>query len=393
MTAQSAAILSHTDKSANTFSDDGLASDRVSIRFIKKDGVVYAIVPNQHITLREIEIPTRSDAQARAGAPFVIEDEIAEDPAYVHVAVGPEMRPGTRLVAVVAHEQMAKWGDALINQEAGNAILLPESCAHKLAEGEAMLIDHEDSILLILHGGVGFAVEIDLFVLVIERLIVESSIKSLTIYSHRFEILIPATLRGLLNINVQPSLSDVQYEKMLAAGLSTKTLNLRHGRYAPAMSPLSVLKDWKVPGALIGALALSYLLWVLLQAVQLSSGAEALWAETETIFRQALPDVVRMVNPRAQIQARLNESGGAGDQFLILSSGLFTALENTPGSRLNALQFNAGQGRLTATVVLPSYAEIESVRRHLNALDLKLEEGSTRSADNAVVSDLQVTRQ
>ena len=393
MTAQSAAILSHTDKSANTFYDDGLASDRVSIRFIKKDGVVYAIVPNQHITLREIEIPTRSDAQARAGAPFVIEDEIAEDPAYVHVAVGPEMRPGTRLVAVVAHEQMAKWGDALINQEAGNAILLPESCAHKLAEGEAMLIDHEDSILLILHGGVGFAVEIDLFVLVIERLIVESSIKSLTIYSHRFEILIPATLRGLLNINVQPSLSDVQYEKMLAAGLSTKTLNLRQGRYAPAMSPLSVLKDWKVPGALIGALALSYLLWVLLQAVQLSSGAEALRAETETIFRQALPDVVRMVNPRAQIQARLNESGGAGDQFLILSSGLFTALENTPGSRLNALQFNAGQGRLTATVVLPSYAEMESVRRHLNALDLKLEEGSTRSAYNAVVSDLQVTRQ
>ena len=74
MTAQSAAILSHTDKSANTFYDDGLASDRVSIRFIKKDGVVYAIVPNQHITLREIEIPTRSDAQARAGAPFVIED-------------------------------------------------------------------------------------------------------------------------------------------------------------------------------------------------------------------------------------------------------------------------------------------------------------------------------
>ena len=393
MTAPSAAILSHTDKSANTFSDDGLASDRVSIRFIKKDGVVYAIVPNQHITLREIEIPTRSDAQARAAAPFVIEDEIAEDPAYVHVAVGPEMRPGTRLVAVVAHEQMAKWGDALINQEAGNAILLPESCAHKLVEGEAMLIDHEDSILLILHGGVGFAVEIDLFVLVIERLIVESSIKSLTIYSHRFEILIPATLRGLLNINVQPSLSDVQYEKMLAAGLSTKTLNLRQGRYAPAMSPLSVLKDWKVPGALIGALALSYLLWVLLQAVQLSSGAEALRAETETIFRQALPDVVRMVNPRAQIQARLNESGGAGDQFLILSSGLFTALENTPGSRLNALQFNAGQGRLTATVVLPSYAEMESVRRHLNALDLKLEEGSTRSADNAVVSDLQVTRQ
>lgn len=393
MTAPSAAILSHTDKSANTFSDDGLASDRVSIRFIKKDGVVYAIVPNQHITLREIEIPTRSDAQARAAAPFVIEDEIAEDPAYVHVAVGPEMRPGTRLVAVVAHEKMAKWGDALINQEAGNAILLPESCAHKLAEGEAMLIDHEDSILLILHGGVGFAVEIDLFALVIERLIVESSIKSLTIYSHRFEILIPATLRGLLNINVQPSLSDVQYEKMLAAGLSTKTLNLRQGRYAPAMSPLSVLKDWKVPGALIGALALSYLLWVLLQAVQLSSGAEALRAETETIFRQALPDVVRMVNPRAQIQARLNESGGAGDQFLILSSGLFTALENTPGSRLNALQFNAGQGRLTATVVLPSYAEMESVRRHLNALDLKLEEGSTRSADNAVVSDLQVTRQ
>ncbi|MDA0954522.1 MAG: type II secretion system protein GspL [Proteobacteria bacterium] len=393
MTAPSAAILSHTDKSANTFSDDGLASDRVSIRFIKKDGVVYAIVPNQHITLREIEIPTRSDAQARAAAPFVIEDEIAEDPAYVHVAVGPEMRPGTRLVAVVAHEQMAKWGDALINQEAGNAILLPESCAHKLVEGEAMLIDHEDSILLILHGGVGFAVEIDLFALVIERLIVESSIKSLTIYSHRFEILIPATLRGSLNINIQPSLSDVQYEKMLAAGLSTKTLNLRQGRYAPAMSPLSVLKDWKVPGALIGALALSYLLWVLLQAVQLSSGAEALRAETETIFRQALPDVVRMVNPRAQIQARLNESGGAGDQFLILSSGLFTALENTPGSRLNALQFNAGQGRLTATVVLPSYAEMESVRRHLNALDLKLEEGSTRSADNAVVSDLQVTRQ
>ena len=393
MTAPSASIQSTFDGSDDIFSDDGSESNGVSIRFIKKDGVTYAIVPNQHITLREIEIPTRSDAQARVAAPFAIEDEIAEDPSNLHVAAGPEVRPGTRLVAVVAHERMKAWAEVLVRQESGNAILLPESCAHNLADGEATLIDHEDSILLALHGGGGFAVDIDLFALVIERLVAEANVKTLNVYSNRIEILLPKTLRSSLSIKVQPVLSGIHYEEILSAGLFPQTLNLRQGRYAQATSLLSLVKDWKVSVALSGAVALSYLMWVLLQGVQLNSEADALRADTETLFRQALPDVVRMVNPRAQIQARLNDSGGAGDQFLLLSSGLFSALENTPGSRLNALQFNAGQSRLTATVVLPSYAEMETVRRNLNDLGLKLDEGSTRSADNVVVSDVEVTRQ
>jgi general secretion pathway protein L len=393
MTAPSAAIQSTPYGSDYIFSDDRSASVGVSIRFIKKDGVTYAIVPNQHITLREIEIPTRSDAQARAAAPFAIEDEIAEDPSNLHVAVGPEVRPSTRLVAVVAHERMRVWAEVLVRQETGNAILLPESCAHNVEDGEATLIDHEDSILLALHGGGGFALDINLFTLLIERLVAEANVKTLNVYSHRIEALLPATLRSTLSIKVQPALSGVQYEEMLATGLSPQTLNLRQGRYAEATSLLSLVKNWKVSVALIGFVAMSYLIWVLLQGVQLKNEADSLRAETETLFRQALPDVVRMVNPRAQIQARLNESGGAEDQFLLLSSGLYSALESTPGSRLNALQFNASQSRLAATVVLPSYAEMETMRRHLNALGLALNEGSTRSADNAVVSDVQVTRQ
>ncbi len=390
MTAPDVAILSAFDESDEVLSED--EASPVNIRLIKKDGLTYAIVPNQHITLREVEIPTRSEAQARAAAPFAIEDEIAEDPANVHVAVGPEVRPGNRLIAVVAHERMRVWEEALEQQQAGNAILLPESCAHTLADGEATLIDHEDSILIALQGGGGFAVEIDLFALVIERLVAEANVKTLNVYSNRIEVLLPKTLRSSLSIKVQPVLSGIHYEEILSAGLFPQTLNLRQGRYAPSTSLLSIVKEWKVSFALISIVALSYLLWVLLQGFFLNREAEALRAETETIFRQALPDVVRMVNPRAQIESRLNESSGAGDQFLLLSSGLFTALENTPGSRLNALQFNAGQGRLTATVVLPSYAEMETVRRNLTALGLQLNEGSTRSAGSDVISDIEVTR-
>ncbi|MEM6850635.1 MAG: type II secretion system protein GspL, partial [Pseudomonadota bacterium] len=75
-----------------------------------------AIVPGAHVALKVVELPAKTDAQARAAAPFLLEDDVAEDIDQSHLALGPAHAPrggedgGTaRAVAIVSRTRLAAW--------------------------------------------------------------------------------------------------------------------------------------------------------------------------------------------------------------------------------------------------------------------------------------------
>lgn len=373
---------------------EGASHARESCLLLLKNsnGVPIAVAPGCDVGLHRITIPTKSDTQARRAAPFVIEDDIAADPDIVHVAVGAVETGDSRLVGVVDHTVMASWVEDLERAKWKNATLVPEPALISTAPDELVIVDRGETVVAAFGRGEGFAIEYDLFLGLIGDVCTENTIKRIRIYSDRSESLIHR-IKGLhLVVDKFATLSDEGYQSLLVSGADEPPLNLLQGRYGVALSIIESLKNW-IPTAYIAAAVLvSSLALAVFEGVFLREEAGQLQLEVEAIFRTAMPDVNRIVNPRAQIEARVQSiQSSNGDIFLALSTALFESLSNSRSGSLESLQFDGARVSLTASLSLQDYAEIEQIRTFLEAKGYSFQEGNSRSEGGRVVSDVKVS--
>ena len=66
-------------------------------------------VPAGTVRLTQIDVPTRQPVKALQAAPFMLEDQIAEDVDQVHFALGPRRGTNTWPVALTARADMEAW--------------------------------------------------------------------------------------------------------------------------------------------------------------------------------------------------------------------------------------------------------------------------------------------
>jgi len=99
-----------------------------------------------------------------------------------------------------------------------------------------------------------------------------------------------------------------------------ETINLLQGNYAVKHIRYQNLKKWYPAAALFIAFLLVKLIGGVFEYKQLSNQVNNLDQKIERLFRQALPDVKRIVNPKAQMTQRLislksNNQNGRADFF------------------------------------------------------------------------------
>lgn len=357
---------------------------------IEAEDQVCAIVPGQHVTMHKVQIPSRSDAQARIAAPFALEDYIAADLSDTHVAVGSEIQPGVRPVLVAAHTKMQAWTQCLPDRASSNILLVPDYCALSVAPG-AMLIVERDGLFVFAAHEWGGVVDADCFDLVVQDVVSEQSINQVRVYSDSTTTFEAALSGTQVAVEFLPGLTDDGYHDLLAAGSVSAPVNLLQGPYSLWKPLKQFIAEWRTSSALVGLFAASILLLFVSQSIQLEHQTNQAYAQTETVFRDALPDVVRVVNPRAQLKARISQVGGGADgDFLAMTSVLFRAISTISRARLESLQFESSSRRLNATLSLAAYSDIEDLRIEVERQGFLLEEGGTNSVDSRIVSEVEV---
>jgi general secretion pathway protein L len=360
--------------------------------FVTGDKVI-AVVPALDVALHRVELPVRSDAQARRAAPFAVEDDVAADPGHVHVALGGPLADGARLVAIASRDKMDAWAGALPHIPSGSAALVPEACALAGAADGPVIADRGDTIVAALPGGLGFAADADLFQRIAGELFAEHDLTALTVYSDRPDKIIPHALPAACAVERQPLLRDQDYAELLIRGAPAASLSLLQGPYAPRTPWRVPLQKWRTVLAGAALIVISYAVLLLSQGGYYAGAADDLRRRTESVARDALPDVTRIVNPRTQVLARLNGAGGPRQSaFLPLTSALFESLEAMSGSRLEAMLFDQNRGSLTATVSVSAYGDMDAIRAALVERGLELREGASRTSGSRIVSEITVSR-
>jgi general secretion pathway protein L len=180
-------------------------------------------------------------------------------------------------------------------------------------------------------------------------------------------------------------------EDAYASLLAAVPVNLLQGRYAPRRDWAAAVRPWRRVGALAAGVVLAALVGLAAEGVRLNRAAEAATARAEASFRAALPEVKRVVNPRAQMRAYLqgaNLTGSAG--FLALSEVLVSAVSLVPDAEITTLRFDGKRAEIAATFSLPSFEAVEHIKREVTERGGLVQEGGARQDGSRILADMTV---
>ncbi|MDH5832873.1 type II secretion system protein GspL [Luteimonas kalidii] len=307
------------------------------------------VVPGTAVRIDRLDLPAHSAAQARAAARALLAARLARADA-LHVALDSAQAGPLRTVAAVEAALMRGWLDRAaafglaIDAAVPEQLLLPvpdaSGAAHVLDAGDRWLVRAD---------AMAFAAEPALAAQVLgerERVVLDGDLV-------RF-----------------------------AARALRPDIDLLQGEFVPAWKRTRPAGRRRLAW-LTAALAISPLLLVAAQALQLTLAARSLEARVSAVVRDALP--VPGTAPSggvdtldAQLQAAREPRA-----FAAATGALFSAVAARPGVRLVDLEYQRGD-RLRATIAHPGADDLDALRGALAAEGWRLVEGGSRDADGGL---------
>jgi len=318
-----------------------------------------AVLPGEQVAMREIAAPPRQSAKLRAAAAMLLEDELAEPLADLHIAISP-CEP--RLAFAISKSLFEKWIAAFA--EAGVAV--NEMCVDYAAIGAsaatAVLVSDRGRIIAS-RGSVGFATEADIADLMAPSFLEAVGEAPIIAYG-------PDEFGAIWNskpLDRRKFAHEADLIAIYGAALSSKpgATNLLQGAYRPRATRSFPIGSYRRP--MIMAASLVVLAAVSGAAAGLKDArvASAYNQSAEAMHKAAFPsfsgDNIR------DHSRRLLADGVKGATFLEMSARLAAALEGQEGVAIDRIRYDAARGQFLFSIRSNSDAGIEAFRAALDA--------------------------
>ncbi|MCH8686340.1 type II secretion system protein GspL [Pedomonas mirosovicensis] len=316
---------------------------------------VWLVVPGMDVTVRPVTLPPKGEAKLRAMLPFVLEDELAVGADGLHFALSGPREEGARLAGVVAREKMEAWLAALSSAGRAPDVVTPDFLA--LPPG----MHGAGNTVAVRHDGGGYAIEREI-------------------------------AADLLQEALPPPLAQQELLQKFHDAISAEVaLNLLQGPYVSRRRQTVEWGRWRQPALLAATVAAAHLLYLGIDGWRHGRAVEQLDQQAEAVLRAAFPDIKRIVNPQAQMRARLGElRGGSSDRFLRLMRILLESLQPLEGMSVRTLRFDEAKGELAVEIAYARYDELEALKQAISGAGGALSEGSSRQNGGGMVGNVIV---
>lgn len=311
------------------------------------------LVPGHGVLIRQLPVPGRTDAQARAAAAWLLRDDLGQAPERTRTVVGPPLADGRRLAAVTAVGVIEAWIAEVESLGMRAAVILPDSLllAAPAEHEEPTAIRWGDRLLVRDHD-YAFSVEHEMSDVVLAG----RSPRHITEPERIEALMVQAALNPALNL-------------------------LAENPGAPSRRP------WLRTAVLAGVLALTPGLHLGLVGARDELAARRLEATSLAAVRAARPDIAPNAAPLEEVRRladRASVPGGAVSAVALLAH----ALEPVPSARLEALTLE--DGRVAAVVSYGSPSDLEAVRSAMSARGVQVEIEGASSEGGRIISDIRL---
>jgi len=353
---------------------------------------VIALIPGVDCLLTTVKIPGRSNRQKLLRAiPYALEEQLSDEVEDLHFAVGEVMPGGDYPVAIVAMRCMNAYTEAFRDARLDVARMLPDTLAIPCTDADTCIVIEGELALVRTGASSGYVIDADNLEVFIK-----------TGQSDAAETDTPAVVRMFIPAgSMAPELSVENTEvesyngdvlALLAQGVNSDAIDLLQGSYSRTQEWGRLWRPWRATAALlVGGFLLSNVVMGV-DYYRLSKEQDSLATRIEAIYRQAFPDAKRVVNPRVQMQQRLDKlqrSQGAGGQFLMLLARAGDVLRKASDIEISGANYRAG--RLDVDLTAASLQVLDNLKQTLTARGLTVEiQSATTETGKRVKSRLRI---
>lgn len=328
-----------------------------------RDLIVF--VPPVDVSVHRVSIPAKTERDARRAAPFSIEDDLAQSPDDVHIALAPVGPDQLRTVLAVDAGLMTEWIDTLEKNGIGDAALVaPQSL---LPESDVVVQTGEAVFGRV--GGRVFAID------------AQPPGDLITGLTQGGE--------GVLEFDFRNDVASFA-EQLAEWQNGGAGVSLRQGAFG-VRRPVDMarIKRWRLAAALAAAFGVAWIgsqIWSVQNTRALTASLEA---RAIDVVQAGWPDL------NGNVELALNEvraqGAGGGVVFpsaLTATAALYDAVGKIEGSELRSMRYDRTRGQVLAIVAYPDFGDGERLARSFDETGLRARVGDARQSGRQVIAEL-----
>lgn len=339
------------------------------------------------ITLTQVKVPV-SGKRARSAIPYALEEQLADDVEDLHFALGPMDSDGAYSVAVIDRQALQEIIDKLAGlglypqQIIPDVLMLPQGDSD-----EWQILQTPQNVLIRQDSYSGMWCPRDSAELMLKRLLREASVDG------------PTQIAFYLSPGEDPPEVSTLFEQIpvqnsadaLARGINANHINLLQGDFNQSKAVGKIWKPWRVPAALAACLLGLNVGIGVLESNRLSKQESAQRAQMEALLKQTFPGIKRVRDPIARMRSEIRKlkKGGSEGQLMPLVAALSEAIETTPNTSMNSVNFR--NGRCDVDMKTDSLQALDKIKQRLDATNgIKASIQSANQQDGAVRGRLRI---
>lgn len=355
---------------------------------------VLALIPAEEALITQVTIPTKQRQRLLQAIPFALETELTQDVEHLHFAVGATASNNVTPVIVISRVRIEKWLSSLESQGIEPRGLYLDLLSLPLHTDSWSLLA-ERGLLQIRSGPYeGFCADLenagDLLQIALQQA-GDAAPKKLTLYQIEPQaISLPEKPETeTIELETRESLIDLRANEVQ----EKQPINLLQGDYKRVDKFTLQWRRWLPAAVLAGvALALSLVLNIL-DYYRYQAQSSELDQQIQQVFKQAFPNIKRIVDPKKQMEQQLKAmrggSLGGAAQFAALFTPAAAIIKHSPDTQLENISFRDGQLDLQLTI--KELQALEKLKQAIEEKRLKVEIRAANASGNQVTSHLRIS--
>jgi general secretion pathway protein L len=344
---------------------------------------ITALVPGCDVLLKWVTLPAKASRKALTAIPYMLEEELSTDISEQFFALG-ERQAEQQAVAVVSHQKMRNWLEAIRNANLYCDKLLPDVLALPYQENTWSLLTIGQQAIVRQDQWQGLQGDANWVLPAIEHYAKQQPLP-LKVANYSGE-----SLASLANIEGIDQQLDMPMQ-LLATGALKSQFNLLQGEYKPTKKSSGNWRQWRVAAVLAIVALLVTLVDKNIELNRLEEQSHELTSQMHAEFKRAFPNLRKPINIRRVMKTNMDklESGGGSVSMLAMMSQLADAFQDSQ-IKPQTIRFDSARSELRMQAIANKFENLEQFKRLAEEKGFEVEQGAINSKDDQVIGSLSI---
>lgn len=354
---------------------------------------LHVIIPSDSVLISDVPTPKTNRKQMLQAIPFLLEEQLSEDPREYHFAI-EKTDQETTSVAAINNQTMQK----VLEQTKEITSLTPTSITP-----DALLVPQQPNcwticltkFQAIVKTGVnqGFTTDVNnldfLLRLQLDEKQAPTEIDIYNYSTHNAEELAPCI--STVKSNTTPENPDALITHLALSFSTTNPINLLQNQYRPQKTKTHTKKIWKIALGLAGAWFIIFILSHGIDYLYLHHKNAKITNQINTIYNKYFPNQTAPSDPQASMSTRLAQlsSSVTGNTFLSNLASTVKAFKANNAIELKQLTFS--DNKLTLNISAPEFSQLQAFTNTLKQQGINAKQASAKTSNGKVIATLIIT--